>query len=658
MTPEMTPAASTVPRVLFGALRRHPRALARLAAWSVLQMLPLLLSGYGVARALDDGFLAGRPGIGLAWLGVLAVAVLAGALATRYIYRILAEIVEPFRDDLVQRVVGGALQRSTVLGGRPDSGAVARLTHQVEVVRDTFAGLLLLTRSFVVSAVAAVIGMAALTGIIGLLVLPPLLAGLGLFVASLRSMMTRQRTYVLTDEGVAESAGTVARSLRDVVACGAEDPACARVQQQVDAHAEAERTLARMTAIRTVSVAVGAWLPAVGLLLGAPWLLATGATLGTIAGGLIYLTQGLLPALKALVDGLGVGGLRLVVTLDRLVEAGEQPLPARGPHQPAPSGYDLVFSGVTFSYGSHAEPVVNRLNLVIPHGEHLVIVGPSGAGKSTLAGLATATHIPQRGEIRLGGVPVADLDPRTLAEHRVVIPQEAYVFAGTLGENLRYLRPAATLAELDAAVDSLGLRAVVTRLGGYDSAIDSGMLSAGERQLVAVTRAHLTTAPVLILDEATCHLDPVAEERVERVLARRGGTLVVVAHRISSALRAHRILLMDGAVVVSGSHRELLRTAPLYRDLVGHWDTGHGDTGHGDPVQRDDGPELTIVSGPSSRVAEVRSSRSDPARLMGDADGVDPGASTQFGDDPRQVVAYRPAAEEEPLSYLGRRRPA
>ena len=590
MTPDtrtdMAPAVDTVPRVLRATLRRHPGALARLAAWSVPQMLPLLLSGYGVAHALDDGFLAGRPGIGLLWLGVLAVAVLAGALATRHVYRILAEIVEPFRDDLVERVVGGALQRSTVLGGRPDSGAVARLTHQVEVVRDTFAGLLLLTRSFMVSAVAAVIGMAALTGIVGLLVLPPLLAGLGLFVASLRSMMARQRAHVLADEGVAESASTVAHSLRDVVACGAEDRACAKVQQQVDAHAEAERTLARMAAIRTLSVAVGGWLPVVGLLVGAPWLLSTGATLGTIAGGLIYLTQGLLPALKALVDGLGIGGLKLVATLDRLVEAGERPSPTRAPQQHAPAGHRLVLNNVTFSYGSHAEPVVDKLDLVVPEGQHLVIVGPSGAGKSTLAGLIAATHIPQRGEVRLGGLPVADLDPQTLARHRVVIPQEAYVFAGTVGENLRYLHPTATRAELDAAVDALGFRPVVTRLGGYDAPVNSGMVSAGERQLLALVRAHLTEAPVLILDEATCHLDPVAEQRVERVLAERGGTLIVVAHRISSAMRAHRILLMDSApggatTVVLGSHRELLATAPLYRDLVHHWD---------------DGPELCIIT--------------------------------------------------------------
>jgi ATP-binding cassette, subfamily B, bacterial RamB/AmfA len=571
MTLDLPSATNTVPRVLLAALRQRPRALVRLAAWSVLEMLPLLLSGYGVARALDDGFLAGRPATGLAWLGMLAVAVLAGALATRHVYWILAEIVEPFRDDLVGSVVGGALQRSTVLGGRSDSGAVARLTHQVEVVRDTFAGLLLLSRSFLVSAVGAVIGMAVLTGFVGLLVLPPLLAGLALFLFSLRSMTTWQRDHVLTDEGVAESASTVVHSLRDVVACGAEDRACARVQRQVDAHAAAERTLARMAAIRTLSVAVGGWLPAVGLLVGAPWLLANGATLGTITGSLVYLIQGLLPALRSLVDGLGAGGLRLVVTLDRLVEAGERPMAARTARRPIPHGHDLVLADVTFCYGRHAEPVVNQVNLVIPEGQHLAMVGASGAGKSTLTGLLAATHVPDRGEVFLGGVPVGDLDPEMLASHRVVIPQEAYVFTATLGENLRYLHPSATRDELDTVVDALGLRSVVSRVGGYDVTVDPGTLSAGERQLIAVARAHLTPAPVLILDEATCHLDAAAEERVERVLAGRGGTLIIVAHRISSALRAQRIVLMDGAAMLSGTHQELLATAPLYRDLVGQW---------------------------------------------------------------------------------------
>ncbi|HZE00441.1 MAG TPA: ABC transporter ATP-binding protein [Pseudonocardiaceae bacterium] len=574
----MSAQQDSVPKVLLAALWRRPRALVRLAVWSVLEVAPMLLSGYGVAHALDDGFLASRPGTGAAWLGALAVAVLIGALATRYVYGILAEIVEPFRDDLVDNVVGGALQRSTVLGGRPDSGAVARLTHQVEVVRDNFAGLLLLTTGFVVSTVGAVIGIATLTGVVGLLVLPPLLVGLTVFLVSLRSMMTRQRDHVLTDEAVAESASTVAYSLRDVVACGAEDRACAQVQRQVDAHADAERTLARMTAIRTLSVAVGGWLPAVGLLVAAPWLLATGSTLGTIAGALIYLTQGLLPALKSLVDGLGTGGVKVVVTLDRLIEAGERPVLPETAQRRAPLGHELRLDGVTFSYGRHAEPVVNHVDLLIPQGQHLAMVGPSGAGKSTLAGLLAATHVPNDGKVRLGGVPVGDLDSQTLTSHRVLIPQEAYVFAGTIGENLRYLHPAATATDLDNVVDALGLRSVVARLGGYDAVVDPGTLSAGERQLIAVARAHLTPAPVLILDEATCHLDPVAEERVERVLAARGGTLIIVAHRISSALRAQRIVLMDGANMLVGTHGELLANSPLYRDLVGLWDMGQGPT--------------------------------------------------------------------------------
>jgi ATP-binding cassette subfamily C protein len=569
---------NSVRKVLLAALWRRPRALVRLAVWSVLEVAPMLLSGYGVAHALDDGFLAGRPGTGAAWLGVLAVAVLIGALATRYVFGILAEIVEPFRDDLVDNVVGGALQRSTVLGGRPDSGAVARLTHQVEVVRDNFAGLLLLTTGFVVSTVGAVIGIATLAGVVGLLVLPPLLVGLTVFLVSLRSMMTRQRDHVLTDEAVAESASTVAYSLRDVVACGAEDRACAQVQRHVDAHADAERTLARMTAIRTLSVAVGGWLPAVGLLVAAPWLLATGSTLGTIAGALIYLTQGLLPALKSLVDGLGTGGVKVVVTLDRLIEAGERPVPPETVQRREPLGHELRLDGVTFSYGRHAEPVVNHVDLLIPQGQHLAMVGPSGAGKSTLAGLLAATHVPEGGKVRLGGVPVGDLNSQTLASHRVLIPQEAYVFAGTVGENLRYLHPAATATDLDTVVDALGLRSVVARLGGYDAVVDPGTLSAGERQLIAVARAHLTPAPVLILDEATCHLDPVAEERVERVLAARGGTLIIVAHRISSALRAQRIVLMDGVNMLVGTHGELLANSPLYRDLVGLWDMGQGPT--------------------------------------------------------------------------------
>jgi ATP-binding cassette subfamily C protein len=157
---------------------------------------------------------------------------------------------------------------------------------------------------------------------------------------------------------------------------------------------------------------------------------------------------------------------------------------------------------------------------------------------------------------------------------RILIPQEAYVFAGTLKENLTYLHPA-TKTELDEAAEAIGLTPLITRLGGYGAAVIPAALSAGERQLIALTRAYLPPARVVILDEATCHLDPAAEEQAEAAFARRGGTLIVIAHRISSARRARRILVLDGARPQVGDHSSLLVSSVMYADLAGQWDTPH-----------------------------------------------------------------------------------
>src|SRR5205823_5893285 len=137
--------------------------------------------------------------------------------------------------------------------------------------------------------------------------------------------------------------------------------------------------------------------------------------------------------------------------------------------------------------------------------------------------------------------------------------------------NLAYLAPDLPDAALDRAVDKLGARRLVERIGGYDAELAPASLSAGERQLLSLVRAYVAPARVVLLDEAACHLAPAAEERAERAFARRGGTLVVVAHRISSALRARRILVLGGAEAVAGTHEELLAASPLYRDLVGCW---------------------------------------------------------------------------------------
>jgi len=145
------------------------------------------------------------------------------------------------------------------------------------------------------------------------------------------------------------------------------------------------------------------------------------------------------------------------------------------------------------------------------------------------------------------------------------------VFAGTLRENLTYLRTEASDEDLDAAVRLLGADALIRELGGYDAELDPSPLSAGERQLITLVRAYLAQAPLVILDEATCHLDPVAEARVEQAFAERPGTVIVIAHRMSSALRARRIVVLDGSQVILGTHDELLVRSSLYRDLIGHW---------------------------------------------------------------------------------------
>ncbi|MYS06223.1 ATP-binding cassette domain-containing protein [Streptomyces sp. SID6041] len=226
---------------------------------------------------------------------------------------------------------------------------------------------------------------------------------------------------------------------------------------------------------------------------------------------------------------------------------------------------------VRAAYGPGARPVLDALELTVRQGEHLAVVGPSGIGKSTLLHVAAGMLAPDRGDVRLRGRAVSTCPPAELTSLRALIPQEAYVFTGTLRDNLRYLRPDADRTAVDRTVDALALAPLVDRVGGLDRTLEPDALSLGERQLIALGRAHLAPAPLLLLDEATCHLDPVAEATAERALSARPGTLVVVAHRLSSALRADRILVLDGTRAQYGTHDELLARSALYRDLVGHW---------------------------------------------------------------------------------------
>ncbi|WP_346426730.1 ABC transporter ATP-binding protein [Streptomyces sp. CC0208] len=636
-------------------LRARWRVLVRLGGWSVLETGQTFLTGYAPARALDEGFLAGRPGIGLGWLGVAGIGVLVGALGTVRVYAAVAALVEPLRDVLVGRVVERGVREA-------DAGALSGLTQQVEIARDTFAGLVMVSRSFVFTAVGAVVGLASLDPLLLLVVMPPLAAGLGLFAATLRPLARRQEDFLVADEALADGLGRVCPGLRDITAAGAEDRVAADTGRQVDTEQRAAYALTRWSVLRVASLALGGQLPIVLLLACAPWLLARGVTTGALVGALAYVTQSLLPALHNLVHGLGTSGSRLVVVLRRLVREpaaapaeGGQVVAAPGgqvaagePHgTPAPQGRAdtpgpeddptdakpadrygpgsaphptdrapaLSLTAVSFAYGPAATPVVDRLDLCLPAGSHLAVVGPSGIGKSTLTGLIAGLLQPTGGSIRLCGHPVPSPDAAAL---RVLIPQEAYVHTGTLAENLGHLRTdPVPEVELLAAAEAVGLAPLLEALGGPRASVDPAALSAGERQLVALARAYLSYAPLVLLDEATCHLDPRAEERAERAFANRPGTtLVVVAHRISSARRAGRVLLMDGSRTAYGTHDELVRDSPAYRELVGGW-------------------------------TAVPPKRSEPALPLGDADRVDAVAGPGLAGDRGHVVAHGPVRQAQ-----------
>ncbi|MCA2220655.1 ATP-binding cassette domain-containing protein [Nonomuraea aurantiaca] len=559
--------------LLWQALRRRPYALLRLCLWSVLEAAPAFLIGHAVARAIEDGFAVGRPALGLVWLAALGCAWLVAAVAARQIILAVAAVAEPFRDDLLAHVVGGAMRRAAQsVTARPDTAAVTRAGLQVELARDAFAAVVTTVRGFAFTVVSVVLGLLTLAPQAAVLVLPPFVAGLGLFLVSLPALARRQRAFLMADELLAESMTGMAGGLRDIVACGAEDRVGAALADRVEAQASAARALARVTAARTIALAVGAWLPVVLLLTGTPWLLGGGMGAGVVVGALAYVTQSLAPALNGLVHGLGVSGVSLVATLRRIATSGppaplqtSAPLEApealvAGPGRAGAGGVRL--RGVTFAYGPHSEAVIDGLDLDIPEGDHLAVVGPSGAGKSTLAALVSGLLQPDSGDVRIGGVPAADVPPAA----RVLIPQEAYVFRGSLHENLTYLSDAPP-HQVEAAVTALG----ATGLLAGPPELDPGSLSAGQRQMIALVRAYLASARLVILDEATCHLDPAAEARVEAAFAERGGTLIVVAHRLTSATRARRILLMDAGQAVAGTHDELVRISPTYADLAGHW---------------------------------------------------------------------------------------
>ena len=233
---------------------------------------------------------------------------------------------------------------------------------------------------------------------------------------------------------------------------------------------------------------------------------------------------------------------------------------------------DLEIDEVTFAYGK--EPVLYAVDITVPAGGCLALVGESGGGKSTLARLVGRFYDPDSGAVRVDGVDLRDVALRSYRRQLGVVLQDPFLFSGTIASNIRFGKPDATDAEVEAAAAAVGVDRVAARVsGGLDHAVREGGsgLSAGERQLISIARALLADPRILILDAATSTIDRPPEVRIERAPARllRGRTSIIIAHRLSTVRRADEIVVVErGHIVQRGTERELLAEDGPFRRLA------------------------------------------------------------------------------------------
>ncbi len=390
--------------------------------------------------------------------------------------------------------------------------------------------------------------------------------------------------------------GRAYRSVREtlglVTATLAEDIAGMRVLQSFTREDAAQanfRAIAddyRVSNMRTV-VLSGLYFPFVDFLSSAAtavvlgyggWLAYHGEiSLGTLVAFLGYLTNFFDPVQQ--LSQLYNTFLSAVAALDKITDVLDEEPEVEdrpGARELGPIAGRVKFEGVKFAYGRGPE-VLHGIDLDVPAGTTVALVGHTGAGKSTIAKLIARFYDPTEGAITIDGTDLRDVTQQSLRSQLGIVPQEGFLFAGTLADNVAFAAPDASHEEIAAAVRAVGADELVARLeDGYETQLGErgSRLSLGQRQLVAFARALLADPRILILDEATSSVDIGTERKIEHALRRllHGRTAFIIAHRLSTIRDADLIVVLEnGAVVEQGTHAELLARDGLYTSLYGDW---------------------------------------------------------------------------------------
>lgn len=301
-----------------------------------------------------------------------------------------------------------------------------------------------------------------------------------------------------------------------------------------------------------------------------------GMSVGQIVAFTNYLLTTMTPLIMmTILSNLWAGGIvssrRINEVLNTVSEIMDAPDAIR---LPEPAQGRLVFENVGFRYnGTNTESVLERIDLVVEPGQTVAFLGSTGAGKSTLVNLVPRFYDVSTGRILLDGIDIRKLRQDSLLAQIGIVPQEAVLFSGTVRDNIRYGVPGASDEEVIAAAEAAQAHSFIMALSrGYDTHVEERgtNLSGGQKQRIAIARALLTCPKILILDDSTSAVDVETETRIQEALEARipGCTILIVAQRISTVLKADKIVVLDkGRIAAEGTHGELMKSSPIYREI-------------------------------------------------------------------------------------------